>query len=261
MEIRTALSLFLSKSFVRNFPVKIRRGLAKGMWWTLLPFSSNWRKGGEGEIEIALKFQDSWENAVCWDLGAHFGIHTVGLGRLVGPQGQVCAFEPDPVAFQRLSRHVGMNRLSQVKIFHAAVSDAEGSSEMLVTGGLGSTFTHFRYEDEPVDPRAKKIVIPTVVLDQLVAKAEIRLPDLIKVDVQGHGAWALAGATQAIQKKKPIIVFSCHCPPEAQFVGEIVERFGYRILDSNGTAVTGPPLSFTETYLLVPQKAGEAARR
>ena len=58
MEIKTALSLFLSKSFVRNFPVKIRRGLAKGMWWTLLPFSSNWRRGGEGEIEIALKFRD-----------------------------------------------------------------------------------------------------------------------------------------------------------------------------------------------------------
>lgn len=261
MEIKTGLSLLLSQSFLRNFPVKIRRGLAKGMWWTLLPFSSNWRKGGEGEIEIVLKFRESWKNAVGWDLGAHFGIHTVGLARLMGPQGQVCAFEPDPVAFRRLSRHVKMNHLSQVRLFNAAVSDCQGTSEMLVTGGLGSTFTHFQYEDEPVDPRAKKITIPTLVLDQLVSKGEIRLPDLIKVDVQGHGARALAGATQAIQKKKPIIVFSCHCPPEAQFVGEIAERFGYRILDSHGTAVTGHPLSFTETYLLVPQKPGEAARR
>jgi len=261
MNIKSAILKKISESPVQYFPVRVRRGLTKGMWWTLLPFSSNWRRGGEGEVEIALKLRESWENAVCWDLGAHFGIHTVGLARVVGPQGQVCAFEPDPVAFRRLSRHVKMNHLNQVRLFNAAVSDCQGTSEMLVTGELGSTFTHFRYEDEPVDPRAKKITIPTLVLDQLVAKAETRLPDLIKVDVQGHGAWALAGATQAIQKKKPIIVFSCHCPPEAQFVGEIAERFGYRILDSNGTAVTGPPLSFTETYLLVPQKAGEAARR
>jgi len=251
LNIKSAILKKFCESPVQYFPVRVRRGLTKGMWWTLLPFSSNWRKGGEGEIEIALKFRDSWENAVCWDLGAHFGIHTVGLARVVGPQGQVCAFEPDPVAFQRLSRHVKMNHLNQVRLFNAAVSDCQGTSEMLVTGGLGSTFTHFRYEDEPVDPRAKKINIPTLVLDQLVSKGEIRLPDLIKVDVQGHGAKALRGAMQAITEAKPLVIFSCHCEPEANFVRELVHQFNYQCFESDGKKADTKNLDHTATYILI----------
>jgi FkbM family methyltransferase len=251
MNIKSAILKKISESPVQYFPVRVRRGLTKGMWWTLLPFSSNWRRGGEGEVEIALKLRESWENAVCWDLGAHFGIHTVGLARVVGPQGQVCAFEPDPVAFQRLSRHVKMNHLNQVRLFNAAVSDCQGTSEMLVTGGLGSTFTHFRYEDEPVDPRAKKINIPTLVLDQLVSKGEIRLPDLIKVDVQGHGAKALRGAMQAITEAKPLVIFSCHCEPEAEFLCGLTNDMNYQCFDANGKKVSTKNLDHTATYILI----------
>ncbi|MSU65186.1 MAG: hypothetical protein EXS38_03585 [Opitutus sp.] len=41
----------------------------------------------------------------CWDLGAHFGLYSVGLARRVGPAGQVAAFEPNPISFARLQRH------------------------------------------------------------------------------------------------------------------------------------------------------------
>lgn len=254
MSLKTSLSKIISKTPLQHFPVRVRRGLARGMRWTFLPFSSNWREGGEVEVETALKKCGELEGGTCWDLGSHFGIHTVGLARVVGPAGQVCAFEPDPTAFQKLSKHLRMNHLAWVKTFNVGVSDRSGSSEMLVTGGLGSTFTHLRYDDEPVVENECKIRIATVALDELVESGEIRPPDLIKVDVQGHGAKALRGAEKSIQKQRPTIVFSCHCQPEADFVAELVKKMDYQCLNSSGEKVEPKNLDHTATYILVPNQ-------
>lgn len=254
MKIRTVVSKIISKTPFQYFPVKVRKSLAKGMKWTLLPFSSNWREGGEPEVEIATRFHKNLTGATCWDLGSHFGIHTVGLARVVGSTGQVCGFEPDPVAFRRLSRHVAMNQLRWVKLFNAAVSECSGHADMLVTEGLGSSFTHLRYDDEPVLEDEKKIRIATVVLDELVAQGKIREPDLIKVDVQGHGAKALRGAETSIRKNLPTIVFSCHCQPEADFVAELVTKLDYQCLDSNGKKSDIKYFDHTATYILISPK-------
>lgn len=254
MNIKTKIAELLCRTPLQHISVRIKKGLAKGMKWTLLPFSANWREGGEPELEIAVRLHKNLPGATCWDLGSHFGIHTVGLARVVGSTGQVCGFEPDPVAFRRLSRHVAMNQLSWVKLFNAAVSECSGRAEMLVSGGLGSTFTHLRYDDEPVLDNEKKIDIATVVLDELVARGEIREPDLIKVDVQGHGAKALRGAEKSIRKRLPTIIFSCHCQPEADFVAELVRKLDYQCLDSGGKTTDIQNLDPTATYILTSPK-------
>lgn len=53
----------------------------------------------------------------CWDLGAHFGLYSVALALRVGPEGQVAAFEPNPVSFARLERHRRMNGLDRLKTY------------------------------------------------------------------------------------------------------------------------------------------------
>jgi len=251
MILKSMISKLLSDSPLQDFPVTVKKGLAKGMRWTLLPFSSNWREGGETDLQVAVQMLGNLNGKTCWDLGAHFGIHTLGLAKAVGPSGQVCAFEPDPVAFRKLTKHVEMNKLKWVQPFNVAVSESSGVKEMLVTGGLGSTFTHFRYDDEPVSENEKKISITTVSLDELVAQGKIRAPDFIKVDVQGHGAEALRGAVISIQEQKPTIVFSCHCQPEADFVAEFVRKLDYQCLESGGKKKNIQNLDHTETYILI----------
>lgn len=106
--------------FIQYFPVMILRGPARFSWWTLYPHSSYWRRGGhEPEIAGAIAMLGELTGKVAWDLGAHFGIHTVGFARQVGCSGQVVAFEPDPVSFGRLAHHVRMNRLPQVVSLNA----------------------------------------------------------------------------------------------------------------------------------------------
>ena len=210
MKLRTRLSRLLASSPIAFLPVRVRKGAARGARWTLLPFSANWRHGGEGDLEPGLARLKEVRGAVCWDFGAHFGIHTVGMAMQVGLSGQVVAFEPDPVAFARLELHVRKNDLSNVVSILAAVSSSSDSVELISVGGLGSTLSHLRYPDEPVAQAEVTLEVKSVVPDALVASGRIRLPDLIKVDVQGHGASALRGSIESIRARHPVIIFSSH---------------------------------------------------
>lgn len=235
---KTILSRVLSQTPLQYWPVRVRQGIACGARWTLLPHSANWRLGGERDIELALRLHGGLCGAVCWDLGAHFGIHTVGLAMQVGSKGQVSGFEPDPDAFARLKRHVRMNSLNQVKLFNAAVSEVDGAGQMIVSGGLGSTFTHMRYEDESVHLNTPVISIHTVKLDSLVNTGEISAPDFIKVDVQGHGAKALRGAMKTLRSKRPTILFSSHGPHESEGVHILARELAYRCFDVEGREIS-----------------------
>jgi hypothetical protein len=53
------------------FPVRVRKGPAKGARWTLLPFSANWRKGGgEQDVACALKYLKFIKGAVFCEVAA-----------------------------------------------------------------------------------------------------------------------------------------------------------------------------------------------
>lgn len=234
--IRRMVGAAVANSPLQFWPVAVRSGLAKGARWTLAPFSANWRRGGEPDVEAALALLSSARGAKCWDLGAHFGIHAVGLAMQVGPEGSVCAFEPDGVAFARLQRHVKMNGLHNVKLFPLAASDHDGDLELIVSGGLGSTVTHVRYDDESVTSETPRLVTRSVRLDTLVSAGELPVPDLVKIDVEGHGGAAIAGALGTIAKHRPVIVLSVHCAPEWDQARNALEPLGYKGRYADGRA-------------------------
>ena len=224
---RTVITQFAAGTRLQLWPVRVRAGLARGARWTLYPFSSNWRLGGEQDLEMAFNLLNPKAGAVCWDLGAHFGIYTVGFARQVGNEGQVYAFEPDPVAFARLRRHARMNKLNNVKLFNIAASDRDGELKLIITGGLGSTVTHAKYEDELVSDQAEFLTSKCARLDTLVQSGELRLPNFIKVDVEGHGAEALAGAVSSIKLSRPIIALSIHSPHEWEASRSLLQPLNY----------------------------------
>jgi FkbM family methyltransferase len=162
----------------------------------------------------------------CWDLGAHFGLYSVGLSLRVGSGGQVAAFEPNPPSFARLERHRRMNRLAQLKVFQAAVSDREGTADLLTYGDLGSTSAHLAYDGE-LGAGGAPIPVDTVRLDALVEAGRIRVPNLVKVDVEGHGHRALAGARRSLAAARPILMVAFHSEPEAAGVLGLLEPLGY----------------------------------
>jgi FkbM family methyltransferase len=232
--LKALISRLITHTPIQYFPVTIQRGLAKGAHWTLFPYSAYWRGNTELDVEAAIRLHGSISGLTCWDLGTHFGIYTVGMAMAVETEGQVIGFEPDPVSFKRCQRHVQMNALSQVKLFNAAVSNVEGTADLLLSQGAGASTSHLAYEDEQPNDKLDREVIQTVILDELVKAGKIRPAQFIKVDVEGHGAKALSGAQQTISASRPTIVMSFHSKWELEGTKEVLEPLGYRSFNVDG---------------------------
>ncbi len=213
--------------YVGRVPVVVLRGLAKGAWWSAYPSSAYWRLGGNApEVEAALRRHAIKPGGVFWDLGAHFGIHAVGMARLLGPNGRVEAFEPDPVSRRRLDWHRRINRLPDLRIHAVAASERAGTARLCHYDDLGSTTSHLPYPGEPLDGVAS-CEVQTVALDDWVSSGRIRPPDFVKIDVEGHGHAALAGMRATLQTHRPGLIVGIHHEPEYRATLRLLEALGY----------------------------------
>lgn len=224
--LQKAAGAILRQTGLEYLPVRVRDGLPAGARWTLYPWTSYWRGGYEPAVGRAINGLGDLAGKVCWDLGAHYGFYSVGLALRTGPTGQVVAFEPLPPSFERLDRHARMNGLGWLIRYRAALSDVTGETTFILDGG--DTTSHLPYDDEVVTPKGNMITVQTFRLDDLVAAGDIRAPDFIKVDVEGHGHRALAGALDSIRQKRPIILMGFHSPHEVAGTEALLTSLGYR---------------------------------
>jgi FkbM family methyltransferase len=228
----------LRASGLELLPVRVRGGIAAGSRWTLFPWSAYWRGMHEPKVQAALLALGGGSIAgwSCWDLGAHFGIYSIGLARRVGPTGEVAAFEPDPMSFDRLRRHARLNRLPWLKLHQAAVSDRSGSSELYTYGEAGGTAAHLAYDGEPRQAACTPLAIATLRLDDLVAAGALRPPQFVKIDVEGHAHRALAGMRETLRLHRPILLVAIHSQAEWDGVAGLLGPLGYmfRSIDPAG---------------------------
>ena len=75
-----------------------------------------------------------------WDVGALFGYHTLGFAGLVGEQGRVHAFEPNPANLAWLGGNVKRNsRLAGRIVVHAmALSGQDGTGTLYIQARVSS---------------------------------------------------------------------------------------------------------------------------
>ena len=220
-------NLILGRTPLGLWPVRVRGGVAAGARWTLYPWSAYWRGGFETELQQELINLGDIAGWTCWDLGAHYGLYSVGLALRTGPTGQVVSFEPNPLSYGRLERHRRMNRLAWMKTIRAAVSDAPGVAEFYTYGDLESTTTHLPYAGETRSADCAPVKVKLVRLDDLVARGEIRAPNFVKVDVEGHAHHALAGARDTLTRQRPILIVAFHSEEEVRGVHAILDPLGY----------------------------------
>jgi FkbM family methyltransferase len=228
--LQSIVSTLLTRTPLGLWPVRVRCGLAQGARWTFFPWTSYWRGTHEPALQSVLGQLGGGDlrGWTCWDLGAHFGLYSIGLARRVGATGEVAAFEPNPISFARLERHQRMNRVPWLKLYCAAVSDHCAGSELFTYGNLGTTTTHLPYDGELRGSQVRAIPVRTVRLDDLVTRGELRPPRLVKIDVEGHGQHALAGMRETLRSARPIIIAGFHSPQEIQGMMAALTSLGYR---------------------------------
>ena len=252
--LNRAVKRVLSIPLVGRLPVRVRRGVAAGAHWSLFPWTSYWRGTHEPEVQALVMDLMDWRGKSVWDLGSHFGLFAVGLGRRVGPTGSVAAFEPHPDNFARLQLHVRRNHLDWVHPFQLAVSDHVGRERLLLYDNIASSAAHFAYENEHWRPGIRSVEVAVRPLDDLVDSGEIRPPDFIKIDVEGHGHQALAGAIRTIRVHRPVIVMGFHGPDEAAGAEQMLRPIGYTFVPVKPGAPAGRIDSNFQDYLLQPPR-------
>ncbi len=220
---------FAFPEWLGRFPVRVLRGLAKGAWWSIYPSSAYWRLGGnDPHVERILRAHAARPGLVCWDIGAHHGIYSVGLARAVGPEGGVESFEPDPVSFKRLSWHRRLNRLAWLRPHQVAASDRTGETQLYQYDEFGATTSHLAFPGEATEG-VPRCTIATAALDDWVDAGRVRAPDFVKIDVEGHGGPALEGMRRVLAARRPVVLFAVHSEEEHRRALGVLEPLGYAV--------------------------------
>jgi FkbM family methyltransferase len=129
------------------------------------------------------------------DVGANVGLYSALSGKLVGPEGRVVAFEPDPESFHYLQQTIRENELENVHAVNAAASESDGSAHLFTsTSNRGDSRL---YNNELSDGQ---VPVKTVRLDDYLQAAGITELDYIKIDVQGFEGSVLAGLQETIRQ-------------------------------------------------------------
>lgn len=139
------------------------------------------------------------------DAGAHSGQFAIfALDRF--PNAALHCFEPLPDARQTLSRVLA--DVTRVKIHGVALGSERGQAELHVAqdDDASSLLRFRRGHSEVVGPEVARVRVNVARLDQLLARASISRPSLLKIDVQGFELEVLRGAEDLLVEIDEILV-------------------------------------------------------
>jgi FkbM family methyltransferase len=137
------------------------------------------------------------------DVGANVGIFTLVGARAVGPAGQVHAFEPIPVNFERLSENVQRNGFANVVLNQAAAGPLDGVMQLGLEPDMERTSGKQMSGFYTVGSAQRQATVPSLNLDHYL---ETHLPGrrarFIKIDVEGYEPEVLRGLHSTLGEQR-----------------------------------------------------------
>jgi FkbM family methyltransferase len=131
------------------------------------------------------------------DVGAYRGWYTAISSKIVGSNGRVYSFEPEPRNFEILCKVILVGGLKNVNAFRLALSDNDGL-EFLYLSQFASMHSLL------LERSHRKIAVPCMKLDTLAKLRCFPRLDLVKVDVEGAELKVLKGCKEIITEFEPI---------------------------------------------------------
>jgi FkbM family methyltransferase len=162
-------------------------------------------------------------NDVVFDLGANVGYFTLVAAQLVRPSGRVVAVEPLPSNVAALRRNVELNKLENVTVVEAAVSNSEGTASLALGDSDQSSSLILQRG-------ATSIEVPTVTIDGLVRSLDVE-PSLIKMDVEGAELGVIEGGANTLSTARPTVLCELHTdrPSFSLPVPSALDAMGYEL--------------------------------
>jgi FkbM family methyltransferase len=136
------------------------------------------------------------------DVGALHGVFSLVFAQQ-NPNRRVVAVDPSPLAFAKLLYNVHANKLTgQVDAVECALSDEPGIISM-----------YYEWEHAvaaPLDPQQKVSATCHKITGDSLCEQLGFLPDVIKIDVEGHEVKAIRGLAAIIHRAKPRLFIELH---------------------------------------------------
>jgi len=189
------------------------------------------------QTEIVKKYVRKGDIVI--DIGAHVGYYTLLMAQLVGKNGKVYSFEPDPVNFQLLKKSVEINGFENVVLIQKAVSNITDKVKLFL-GDDDSAIN--RIYDAKLGDAKESIDVDSVTIDEYF-KENDELINFIKLDSEGSEVKIINGMKQFLSRNKKLVMMTEFFPFLIKKSGDepnqylkSLEKSGfslYNILDKN----------------------------
>jgi FkbM family methyltransferase len=180
--------------------------------------------GEYSESEVALFRRLVSPQSIVVDVGANIGSHTIPLAQLVGPGGQVVAFEPQRALYLFLCANVLMNNLSNVVCYQAAAGATRSELKAPEIDYMAEhNFGGMTLLDDYSRVRSYSVTVLKI--------DELRLSGcrLLKIDVEGMERQVLEGATETIRAFRPFLYVEDDRPEQSAGLRQLLQALGYTL--------------------------------
>jgi len=168
------------------------------------------------------------------DLGANIGYYTLIFAKLVGPQGKIFAFEPEPNNFDLLKKKTLINGYQNVVLEQKAISNKNERLKLyLDKKNLGAHKLFFTHADQ------KFIEVDVITLDDYFNNYDGNI-DFIKMDVEGSEILIIEGMSNLLKKNTNIIMMVEFAPILIKKAGrnpeellEILTKHDFKLFELN----------------------------
>lgn len=176
-----------------------------------------------------------------YDVGANLGQTLLKLHTLSNPPSYV-AFEPNPRCVDYLQRLAEANGWSEGQVVPVAVADREGMAQLNFHGATrtGSGASLLPYLSGQTSHRES---VPLMRLTTVMADLELTPPGIVKLDIEGAEAAALAGMGSLLRDRAPALIIeilpSAGRDGTAEAILDHLDAAGYVLLRIEKTARDG----------------------
>ena len=189
------------------------------------------------QTEVVKKYVHEGDTVI--DIGAHVGYYTLLMAQLVGENGKVYSFEPDPANFQLLKKNVEINGFENVVLIQKAVSNITDKVKLFL-GDNDSAIN--RIYDAKLGDAKESIDVESVTIDEYF-KEDDELVNFIKIDSEGSEVKIINGMKQFLSRNQELVMMTEFFPFLIKKSGDepnqylkSLEKSGfslYNILDKN----------------------------
>lgn len=137
------------------------------------------------------------------DLGANVGFHTKDFSSLVGPEGKVHAFEPNPELWSNLVS------IPNVRLWPYAVGGKISAETFFLPIGHDQVGSLVDARDFMGSVPMKTLSVLQTRVDALMEAIEKPI-SFMKIDVERYEEHALRGAVLTLMRDKPVVIYENH---------------------------------------------------